>query len=148
MTTQNDDPHNKAIMTEAQFYTLVSLMRGSVETPANIAARQVLVEGISQTTAWKEAGVSRSTASDAITRYRNAFEKINLAWGLEPAAPEPASAKKAAAKPKASTIAAPAVNPTRQAKAAPAKPVGAKAQTAETKKPGGKAKAKVKTKKP
>lgn len=55
-----------------QFDALVKLMRGTLESPANRAARRVLVDGITQADAVRETGVTRATVSHAVKRYADA----------------------------------------------------------------------------
>lgn len=68
------------IMTEQQFLVLVHLLKGDVETPANRAAKRVLVDGITKPAAVAETGATRSTVHDATTRYFKAFKAIEEAW--------------------------------------------------------------------
>lgn len=69
-------------MTSIEFDALVKLMRGSPGSPANIAARRVLVDGISQGDAMRETGVKRPTVSVAVKRYSDADMLIREAYGL------------------------------------------------------------------
>lgn len=59
-------------MTNDQFDALVKLMRGKPDSPANKAARAVLVAGITQADAMRQFGVTRSTVGDAVRRYAEA----------------------------------------------------------------------------
>lgn len=47
-------------MTAEQYDALVKLMRGSADSPGNLAARRVLVDGVSQAEAGREVGASRN----------------------------------------------------------------------------------------
>jgi hypothetical protein len=67
-------------MTNEQFDVLTELMRGTPESPANQAARAVLVGGTTQADAMRELGIDRSTVSKAVTRYREADAKIRVAY--------------------------------------------------------------------
>ncbi|RCV93922.1 hypothetical protein DU506_00605 [Vreelandella rituensis] len=70
-------------MTGAEYDALVKLMRGNPESAANRAARRVLVDGITQAEARRETGATRSTVSDAVTRYQEADRLIRVAYGVE-----------------------------------------------------------------
>lgn len=70
-------------MTGDQYDVLVKLLRGSPESAANRAARRVLVEGLPQAEAMRETGATRSAVSDAVTRYRNAYQSICSAFKVE-----------------------------------------------------------------
>ena len=59
-------------MTGDQYDALVKLMRGTPESPANRAARRVLVDGITQADAMRETGVTRATVIHAVKRYADA----------------------------------------------------------------------------
>ncbi|MCQ9390984.1 MULTISPECIES: transcriptional regulator KorA [Pseudomonas syringae group] len=59
-------------MTGDQYDALVKLMRGIPTSPANRAARRVLVDGITQADAMRETGVTRATVNQAVTRYADA----------------------------------------------------------------------------
>lgn len=67
-------------MTDEQFDVLTELLRGTPESPANQAARAVLVGGIAQADAMRTTGATRSTVHDAVKRYREADEKIRSAY--------------------------------------------------------------------
>jgi hypothetical protein len=56
-------------MKGSEFDALVELKKGDPESPANRAARRVLVDGISQVEAMKETGATRSTVWDAVKRW-------------------------------------------------------------------------------
>ena len=64
------------VMTGVQYDTLLKLMRVSTESAANRAARRVLVDGISQADAVRETGATRSTVSDAVSRYGDAYQEV------------------------------------------------------------------------
>lgn len=70
-------------MKGAEYDVLVKLMRGSPDSPANRAARRVLVDGITQADAVRETGATRSTVSDAVTRYEEADRAIREAYGVK-----------------------------------------------------------------
>tara|TARA_R110002051_G_scaffold324937_1_gene424701 strand:+ start:7950 stop:8183 length:234 start_codon:yes stop_codon:yes gene_type:complete len=61
-------------MTGQQYDALVKLMRGSANSPGNLAARRVLVDGVSQAEAGREVGASRSTVHLTVKRYREGYE--------------------------------------------------------------------------
>lgn len=67
-------------MTNDQFDALVKLMRGKPDTPANMAARAVLVGRISQADAMRQFGVTRSTVGDAVRRYADAHELLQKVY--------------------------------------------------------------------
>jgi len=67
-------------MTNAQYDVLVKLMRGNTESPASRAARLVLVDGVSQADAMREAGASRTTVHLTVKRYTEAYKLIKLAF--------------------------------------------------------------------
>lgn len=73
-------------LTGAQFDELVRLMRGKPETAACIAARKVLVEGMTQAEAMHETNqlpgllVSRGTVSRAVKSYSEADDRIRAAY--------------------------------------------------------------------
>lgn len=56
-------------MKGSEFDALVELKKGDPESPANRAARRVLVDGISQADAMRETGSTRSTVCDAVKRW-------------------------------------------------------------------------------
>lgn len=64
-----------------QYDALVKLMRGSPDSPANRAARLVLVEGQVQADARVVTGVSRATVSDAVKRYWDAHLLMQSVYG-------------------------------------------------------------------
>ena len=70
-------------MTHYQFDTLVALLRGQQDTPANRAARAVLVDGHSQALAARVMGATRSTVADAVKRYSDAAEQVRTAFCLD-----------------------------------------------------------------
>lgn len=78
-------------MKEEQFDVLVKLMRGNPESPANKAARRVLVDRWTQAAAHHETMATRQTISDAIKRYTEAFEMVSAAWAPKKRAPKPDS---------------------------------------------------------
>jgi hypothetical protein len=67
-------------MTNDQFDALVKLMRGNPDSPSNLAAREVLVFGISQADAMRKFGVSRSSVCDAVVRYGNAHALLQTLY--------------------------------------------------------------------
>lgn len=67
-------------MTNAQYDVLVKLMRGNTESPANRAARLVLVDGVYQADAMRETGASRTTVHLTVKRYTEAYELIQSAF--------------------------------------------------------------------
>ena len=68
---------------DTEYDLLVKLMRGSPGSAANRAARRVLVDGITQTEAARETGATRSTVSDAVSRYEEADRAIRDAYGIK-----------------------------------------------------------------
>jgi hypothetical protein len=64
-----------------QFDVLVALLRGRTDTPANIAARAVLVDGHTQAEAMRLTGATRSTVADAVKRYSDADAEIRSSYG-------------------------------------------------------------------
>ena len=75
-------------MKAEQFDVLVTLMRGSPESAANIAARLVLVDGWSQADAHRETGATRQTISDYVKKYNDAFKTVSDAWAPKKRAPK------------------------------------------------------------
>ena len=67
-------------MTDEQFDVLTHLLRGTPESPANRAARAVLVEGVAKADAARETGATRSTVHDAVKRYSEVDEMIRHAY--------------------------------------------------------------------
>ena len=67
-------------MTAEQFDVLTLLLRGTPDSPANQAARSVLVDGVTQADAMRATGATRSTVGVAVKRYRSADEAIRLAY--------------------------------------------------------------------
>lgn len=67
-------------MTAEQFSVLTLLLRGTPDSPANKAARAVLVDGATQADAMRATGATRSTVGDAVKRYRAADEAIRQAY--------------------------------------------------------------------
>lgn len=67
-------------MRKEQFDALVKLMRGKPESPANKAARRVLVDRWTQAAAHHETQATRQTISDAVKKYTEAFELVSAAW--------------------------------------------------------------------
>ena len=76
-------------MKNDQFDVLVKLMRGNPESPANRAARHVLVDGWTQAAAHHETEATRQTVSDAVKKYTEAFEMVSAAWAPKKRAPKP-----------------------------------------------------------
>jgi len=66
----------KHYVTAEQYDALVKLMRGSPESPGNLAARRVLVDGLPQADAMRETGASRSTVHLTVKRYQEAYDLI------------------------------------------------------------------------
>jgi hypothetical protein len=64
-----------------QYDALVRLMRGKPESPACKAARRVLVDGISQADAVREAGITRGTVSKAVRSYTEADQLMRAVYG-------------------------------------------------------------------
>ena len=71
------------MMREQEFDALVKLKQGDLKSPANRAARRVLVNGISQAEAMRETGATRSTVCDAVKRWSDADVLIREAYGLD-----------------------------------------------------------------
>ncbi|NDP49496.1 MAG: hypothetical protein GZ085_14130 [Sulfuriferula multivorans] len=67
-------------ITGEQYDALVKLMRGSPESPANRAARRVLVDGATQAEARRETGASRSTVSITVQRYTEADQSMRSVY--------------------------------------------------------------------
>nr|WP_132459973.1 TrfB-related DNA-binding protein [Paraburkholderia sp. BL8N3] len=67
-------------VTGDQFDVLTTLLRGTPDSPANQAARAVLVDGMSQAEAMRATGATRSTVGDAVKRYRTADDAIRRAY--------------------------------------------------------------------
>ncbi|AJY53157.1 MAG: TrfB-related DNA-binding protein [Halomonas sp.] len=61
-------------MTAEQYDALVKLMRGSPDSAGNLAARRVLVDGVSKAEAGRETGASRSTVHLTVKRYIEGYE--------------------------------------------------------------------------
>lgn len=68
------------MITLAQFKVLVTLMRGDLTKPGNLAAKCVLVEGLSQADAMRATGASRSTVWGGVKRYLKADQLIREAY--------------------------------------------------------------------
>jgi transposase len=68
----------------AVFEALSTLLRGDPESPANRAAKRVLVDGISQADAMRETGATRSSVSDGVRRFEKADSLIRESYGLKP----------------------------------------------------------------
>ena len=75
-------------MREEQFEVLVKLMRGDPNSPANKAARRVLVDLWTQAAAHKETKATRQTISDAVKKYTEAFNAVSIAWAPKKRAPK------------------------------------------------------------
>lgn len=78
-------------MKNEQFDVLVKLMRGNKKSPANRAARHVLVDGWTQAAAHHETQATRQTVSDAVKKYTDAFDMVSAAWAPKKRAPKPDS---------------------------------------------------------
>lgn len=63
-------------MTLEQFLTLVKLMRGTLDTPSNIAARRVLVENVDTVEAIKDSGVQRASIYLTVNRYKKSHAAV------------------------------------------------------------------------
>lgn len=63
-------------MRPEQYDTVVKLMRGKADSPANMAAKKVLVHGAKTPDAILESGIGRDSVYKAIQRYSSAHEKI------------------------------------------------------------------------
>lgn len=70
-------------MTGEQYDALVKLMRGKPESPACRAARRVLVDGVSQAVAVREAGITRGTVSKAVRTYTEADQLMRAVYAAE-----------------------------------------------------------------
>jgi len=68
-----------AQLTITQFETLAGLISREPGSPATIAARMVLVEGVSQIEASRTTGATPSTVNDTVKRYLTAAEQIKSA---------------------------------------------------------------------
>lgn len=68
-------------MTGDQYDALVKLMRGTAESPANRAAKRVLVDGITQADAMREVNVTRATVNQAVKRYADADMLMRSVYG-------------------------------------------------------------------
>jgi DNA-directed RNA polymerase specialized sigma24 family protein len=73
-------------MTEAQFDVLTKLMRGRADSAANLAARAVLVEGVTPAEAAQVLGLTRMHVWNAVRRYRDAHEAVLAAYRTSAAA--------------------------------------------------------------
>lgn len=71
-------------MTDAQFNVLTKLMRGKPDTDNNMAARLVLVVGMTLAEASRTTGVQRSNVHTTQKRYKAADALVREAYGLEP----------------------------------------------------------------
>lgn len=67
-------------MTESQFQLLTQLMRGRPDTPANQAARMVLIENSTQADAARATGATRQTVADAVKRFADADAAVRSAY--------------------------------------------------------------------
>ncbi len=67
-------------MTLDQLETLVSLMRGDMNSIAVKSAKLVLVDGLSQTEAATQLGTKTNTVNNGVSRYSKANEKIKKAY--------------------------------------------------------------------
>lgn len=72
-------------MTPQQFDVIAKLLR-SGDSASGRAARMVLLDGIAPSVAAEQCGISRSSVSDAVGRYRDAEALIAGAWSGKPAA--------------------------------------------------------------
>lgn len=64
------------------FAALVKLCRGRAMSPANQAARLVLVDGKTQQEAKACTGATQSTISDAVRRWREVDQQVREAYGI------------------------------------------------------------------
>lgn len=69
-------------MEEKVFVALVKLCRGRAMSPANQAARLVLVDGKTQQEAKACTGATQSTISDAVRRWREVDQQVRQAYGI------------------------------------------------------------------
>ena len=69
------------VQTQAQFEALAKLL-GLHSGPATDAARLVLVDGLSAIEASQQAGCSRQSATNAVTRCRRGLELAYVAVGM------------------------------------------------------------------
>jgi transposase len=70
-------------MTNDEFECVTRLKRGDLNSPANRAARLVLVDGLSQADAMRKTGATRSTVCDAVRRYLDADVDIRDAYRIK-----------------------------------------------------------------
>ena len=70
----------KHSMTVEQFDALVKLMRGDLQSASNLAARRVLVDGVTQAEAFRETGATRSGVSNAVRRYSEADKLMRAVY--------------------------------------------------------------------
>lgn len=70
-------------MTGEQYDALVKLMRGKPESPACRAARRVLVDGVCQAVAVREAAITRGTVSKAVRAYTEADQLMRAVYAAE-----------------------------------------------------------------
>lgn len=68
------------VMTGEQYDALVRLMRGDPGSAGNRAARRVLVDGLSQADAAREAGAKPAAVSNAVRRYMKADSLMRKAY--------------------------------------------------------------------
>lgn len=68
-------PEPKIKMLVEQYDLLVKLMRGKPESPANIAAKKVLVHGVKIRDAIEDSGIKRDSVYKAIKRYSDAHDQ-------------------------------------------------------------------------
>lgn len=76
-------PNTAGPMRPEQYDTVVKLMRGKADSPANIAAKKVLVHSAKTSDAIHESGIGRDSVYKAIQRYSGAHEKIVKAFQVD-----------------------------------------------------------------
>lgn len=64
------------VMTKEELYLIAKLTRANTSSKAFMSAEDVLLNGITQTQATQKYGISKSSVSDAITRYVTAHKEI------------------------------------------------------------------------
>jgi len=79
---KNEEPRLLPPFGPKDFDFLVTLLHGKPDTPANKAARLVLLEGKTQAEAGRITGATRSTVCDAVGRYSKVDQKITTAYGI------------------------------------------------------------------
>ncbi|WP_274644609.1 TrfB-related DNA-binding protein [Pseudomonas serbica] len=67
-------------MTLVQFETIVTVLGGTLDCPSNLAARRVLVDGVTQADAMRECGIKRGTVNKAVRRYEKVHASLLAAY--------------------------------------------------------------------